>query len=60
LVFHPEHIDASRLGFNHKLQFARSIALRKNKISIWDLTRSGVAADLIPFKARVIFPGAVT
>lgn len=40
LVFHPEHVDASRLGFNHKLHLVRSVALRKNKISIWDLIQT--------------------
>jgi hypothetical protein len=40
ILFHPEHIQDAQLSFKSKVQLARGLALRKNKISIWNLVLS--------------------
>ena len=40
ILFHPEHIRDAQLGFKSKVQLARGLALRKNKVSIWNLVLS--------------------
>jgi len=40
IFFHTEHVRDARLGFNQKVQLARAIALRKNKLAPWTLILS--------------------
>lgn len=40
VLFHPDHLETARLSFNQKLQIARSLALRKDQLSIWSLVSS--------------------
>lgn len=40
IFFHTEHVRTARLGFNQKVELARAIALRKNKLSPWNLISS--------------------
>jgi hypothetical protein len=37
MLFHPEHIQKTRLEFSQKVQLARGYALRKNTNGIWAL-----------------------
>lgn len=37
IFFHPEHVLNSNMGFDRKLKLARAYALRKDKISTWNV-----------------------
>ncbi|MBN8633449.1 MAG: hypothetical protein J0L76_21645 [Rhodobacterales bacterium] len=36
-VFHPEYLDAARLGFAQKLQIARSVSLDEHGSGMWEI-----------------------